>query len=131
MRNNKGQSGLVFIILIPIFFIIVAFLYDNILIITTNKAYREISESIITDVLTNSYYDKAEQVKNLYEKNKMEIEQLNAQYDGEYLTVYNVHTYPSFFGVAIGVKSYRTEVNLIAYKNSEDKIIIEDNNSEE
>jgi len=127
--NNKGQSGIVFIISIPIIFIILAFLYDNALMIIENKRYKEVTETIIKDVLTNSYYNKEEEVINLYEKNHLEVEQLNTSYDGEILTVYNVHSYNSFFGVILGIKTYRAEVDVRAYKDT-DKIIIEDNNGE-
>ena len=127
----KKSNSYIFIILIPLFFIIVAFLYDNILMISSNKAYMETSKSIIEDVLINSYYDKETEVKKLYEDKKLETNQLNVIYDGEKITVYNVHTYPSFFGVVLGINSYRTEVDLTGYKDASGDIIIEENNSEE
>ena len=46
-------------------------------------------------------------------------------YDGTTLKIYNSHSYPSFFGTILGVKSYRTEINLEAHKE-DDKIIIEE-----
>ena len=75
------------------------------------------------DVLTNSYTNKEEMVKKLYEDKKLETEQLNVNYQDGVLYVYNVHSYPAFFGLVFGVKSYRSEVSLKAYKvNNEIKI---------
>jgi hypothetical protein len=127
--NKKGQSSIVFIILIPIIFIILAFIYDNALIIIENNRYKAMTNSIIKDVLTNSYYDKAEEVKNLYEENNYETDQLDARYEDDILYVYNVHSYNSFFGYILGIKSYRTEISVYGYKENDD-IIIEEYNEE-
>lgn len=120
----KGK-GSVFYILIPIFIVIVAFIYDNVLIVVNNKSYRSVSESIIKESLTYSYKDINSLVKDGYEKKKLETDQLYVSYDEGVLYVYNSHNYPSFFGRVFGMNSYRVEVNLKAYKNGED-IIIED-----
>ena len=125
MKNKRGQAGAIFIIIIPIIFIVLAFIYDNVMIIIANNKYNLASKEIAKEVLTNSYNDKAAEVKNLYEKNNYEVEMLNVSYDGTTLKIYNSHSYPSFFGNILGVKSYRTEINLEAHKE-DDKIIIEE-----
>lgn len=125
--NNKPKSnnGVIFFILIPLFIIIAAFIYDNIIKIVSDKNYIRTTESIIKDVLTNSYSNKEEMVKKLYEDKKLETEQLNVTYKDDVLYVYNVHSYPAFFGHVFGVKSYRSEVSLKAYKVN-NEIIIEE-----
>ena len=125
--NNKPKSnnGVIFFILIPLFIIIAAFIYDNIIKIVSDKNYIRTTESIIKDVLTNSYSNKEEMVKKLYEDKKLETEQLNVTYKDDVLYVYNVHSYPAFFGLIFGVKSYRSEVSLKAYKVN-NEIIIEE-----
>lgn len=125
MKNNHGQSGALFIIIIPIIFIVLAFIYDNVMIIITNNKYNLVSKEIVKEVLTNSYNDKAEEVKKLYEKNNYEIDMLVVSYENEVLKVYNSHSYPSFFGNVLGIKSYRTEINLEAHKENDDIIIEE------
>lgn len=125
MKNNHGQSGALFIIIIPIIFIVLAFIYDNVMIIITNNKYNLVSKEIVKEVLTNSYNDKAEEVKKLYEKNNYEIDMLVVSYEDEVLKVYNSHSYPSFFGNVLGIKSYRTEINLEAHKENDDIIIEE------
>ena len=124
MNNNpKTNNGAIFFILIPLFIIIAAFIYDNVVRIVSDKNYIKTTETIMKDVLTNSYTNKEEMVKKLYEDKKLETEQLNVNYQDGVLYVYNVHSYPAFFGLVFGVKSYRSEVSLKAYKvNNEIKI---------
>ena len=124
MNNNpKTNNGAIFFILIPLFIIIAAFIYDNVVKIVSDKNYIKTTETIMKDVLTNSYTNKEEMVKKLYEDKKLETEQLNVNYQDGVLYVYNVHSYTAFFGLVFGVKSYRIEVSLKAYKvNNEIKI---------
>ncbi len=114
--SRKTKGTWIFFILIPIFLIIAAFIYDSVIKSATEKNYRKTTENIIKDVLSNSYNDKAEWVKKLYEEKNLETKQLNVTYQNDILYVYNVHTFPAFFGLVFGIKSYRTEVNLKAYK---------------
>lgn len=125
MENSKGQSGAIFIILIPIVFIILAFVYDSAMSVIENKKFKQTTDNILTDVLTNSYSDYEETIKELFEQNGYEIEQLSYDYDGEKITVYNSHTYTSFFGQIIGIKSYRTQVYESAYIEN-NKVVIEE-----
>ena len=123
--NNKGQSSAIFIIVIPLIILGLAIIYDNAMRVVTQNRYNDITNMIAKEVLENSYADKEQTVKDLYEKNKYETDQLDVKYDDEILTIYNVHVFPSFFGNIVGVKTYRTEVNIMAHKE-EEKIIIED-----
>ena len=125
MLNKKKSNGYIFFILIPIFMLIASFIYDNAVKVGIEKKYHNDSENIIKEVLTNSYPNKEEIVKNFYEDKNLEIEQLNVTYKNDILYVYNVHAYYAFFGRIFGINKYRTEVNLKGYiKNNE--IIIED-----
>ena len=91
MKNKRGQAGAIFIIIIPIIFIALAFIYDNVMIIIANNKYNLASKEIAKEVLTNSYNDKAAEVKNLYEKNNYEVDMLNVSYDGTTLKIPYTH----------------------------------------
>lgn len=123
--NNKGQSGAIFIIVIPLVLLILAVIYDNVMQVVAQNRYKDVTNTIIKDVLENSYADKEQIVKDLYEKNKYETTQLDVKWENDVLTIYNVHVFPSFFGYVVGVKTYRTEVYVTAHKDN-DKIIIEE-----
>ena len=61
MNNNpKTNNGAIFFILIPLFIIIAAFIYDNVVRIVSDKNYIKTTETIMKDVLTNSYTNKEE-----------------------------------------------------------------------
>lgn len=126
MQNNKKSGGTIFFILIPLFIIIAAFIYDNVIMVVAKKNYRLATESIIKDVLTNSYNNKTEMVEKFYQDKNLETDQLNVKYEDNVLYIYNVHTFPAFFGKVLGVNSYRTEVNLSGYKDNNNEIKIEE-----
>lgn len=127
MQNNKS-NGKAFLILIPLAMIIISFLYENVIIIGTEKKYHLDSENIIKEVLSNSYDDseKAINIERLYNEKGYETEQLTVRYENNNMYVYNVHVYPSFFSRLFGVKYHRTEVDLKAYSDNKE-IIIQDN----
>jgi hypothetical protein len=122
--NNKGQSGVVFIILIPVFLLILAFVFDNLMVIEENTRFKATTKTIITEMLTNSYSDYPKEIKKMYEKNKYETDSLEVKYDDGKLTVFNIHEYDSFFGRILGYKKYQSEVNFTGYvENGKVKII--------
>ena len=126
--KNKGSAA--FIIIIPILIVLLAFLYDNILMITNNKAYKEITNSIVKEAVSNNYTDMEGFIKQEYNDKKLETDQLRVTYDNGVLTVYNVHTYPAFFGIVFGVKTYRAEVNVEAYLNENNEVQIKEVNGD-
>lgn len=127
--NNKGQAGLIFIALIPIIFISLAFVYDNALMVTKNNEFKSTSKIILKEVLNSSSNLKEEEVKNLYKKNNYPTDKLNVIYNGESLIIYNIYEYPSFFGNVLGIKNYHSEIN-IKGTIVNNKIIIEENKEE-
>lgn len=128
MKNNKGQGAAIFIIIIPLIALALAFIYDNARMIAEEKRYKEVSKQVLTDTLSNSYTNYKETIKDLFEKNKYEVEFLDVEVtetEPVVITLYNSHTYESFFGRLLGVKSYRTEVRLSATKINDEVEITE------
>lgn len=123
--DNKGQSTVIFIILIPIFLLVLAFIFDNALIIVQNTRYKSVTKTIINDMLSNSYSDYPKFVKEMYEKNGYETDSLDVKYENNYLIIYNDHSYQSFFGNLLGIKSYRIEVNYQGHVENNEVIIEE------
>lgn len=123
--NNKGQTAAIFVILIPIIFILLAFVYDNALIMVQNNRLENVTKSIGKDVLSNSYSDIVATTKELYDKNGYDTSLDVISYEEPYLKVYAVHKYNSFFGYIIGKKSYQSKVDARMYLDG-DKLIYED-----
>ncbi len=117
----------IFVILIPIFMLIIAFIFDFALMFIQNTRVELTTKKIIKDTLTYSKDDYYEDIKEFFEKNKISTDVLTVQYneeDGD-LTISNSHPYTSFFGKLIGVNYYRCDVNFIGHKDGENIIIKE------
>ena len=49
--NNKGQSLVIFIIIIPVIFIVFSFLYDYVYIINSKNKYENVTRTILNSTL--------------------------------------------------------------------------------
>ena len=117
----------IFVILIPIFMLIIAFVFDFALMFIQNMRVELTTKRIIKETLISSKEDYYENIKEEFEKYKISTEALTVQYneDDEDLTIYNSHPYTSFFGKLIGINHYRCEVGFVGHKEGENIIIKE------
>ena len=131
-KAESKKLELIFIILIPIFLILLAFLYDIILQNVQTKNLERVTREIITETLTTGFYnhDFNEKFKNDFEASDIDTDHLSVRYEDEVLYVYNSHSYGAFSGRVFGTHHYRSEVNLKAFLDGEEVIIdyIEDEN---
>lgn len=117
--NNKGQSLVVFIISIPIFIILVAFIVDGFII-----SYEKAHLSSLTKTIIKNNIDKkdANIIKDTFIKNDIK-DNINVITDDN-LHIYFNHQVPSFFGKVIGKNNYKISINLIG-TNKNGKTVIE------
>jgi len=111
--NNNGKSNIIFLILIPLFFIISIIIVDTFVSFSQNKKFKKTTENIINDVMTNDeiYEDEYySEIKRLYELNNYETDSLVVNYDGYSLRIDNEHSY---FGI----------ISSLTNRNGEDDII--------
>lgn len=111
--SNNGKSNIIFLILIPLFFIISIIIVDTFVSFSQNKKFKIITENIIKDVISkdeiyeDEYYSE---IKRLYELNNYETDSLVVNYDGYSLRIDNEHSY---FGI----------ISSLTNRNGEDDII--------
>lgn len=118
--NKKGQTLIVFIVLLPLLLGVVAFVVDVGLICSKNAHLREVTKNIIENVYEDYEGGK---VKNLYIKNNIQIDKLEVVFhDGE-LRIKNENEIESIFGKIVGLKKYKIKVSMLGYKE-EDKLVI-------
>ncbi len=117
--QRPRQNHAIFIILIPLFMLIIAFIFDFALMFFQGVRIEKVTKNIITSALTYNVNDYYKNVKDAYEKQKITTELLEVKYENESLTVYNSHSYPSFFGKLLGIQNYRAEIHLIGEKENE------------
>lgn len=123
--NRKAQSTVLFVILVPIILLVLAFIFDNGMLLVEKVRLKSTTKVIISELLSKSYTNYEEMAQELYEKNKIDTNMLVVEYENEVLTIYNSHSFTSVFGRLLGVRSYRVEINLQGKLVDEDVVITE------
>lgn len=117
--NNNGKSNIIFLILIPAFFIVSLIVVDTFVSYIQNKKFKNITEEIIREVMSNDelyedeYYDE---IKRLYEFNNYDTDDLVVDADGYSVRVDNEYNY---FGIISSLTNKRgedTDVNIFGIK---------------
>lgn len=119
--NNKGQSLVLFIMLLPIVIMAFALIFDSAIIIMENNKLKSVAKEGITYLIKD---DKSEKVvEDIIKKNEKELIKLEISKDNG--TIHIVKHITSYFGKIIGYDYYELEVNLYGYI-SNGKLIIEE-----
>ena len=123
--NKNGQTLVMFVIIIPIFIILLAFVVDTGIILknTTklNSTTKTILKNTYDDRLNDNYYEK---VKKLYEKNNIPTKNIQIEFNLDEVKITNEYYKPSIFGKIIGLKEYKIKT-ILKIKNKSGKLIIE------
>lgn len=110
--NRKGQTLIIFVILLPIIFAFGAFIID-IGIIT----HEELKLSKITNLalencsLKETKEENVLKIKEILEKNKIDIENLEVTQTDSVIRIQNAYQIKSTFGALIGIKEYSIKID--------------------
>jgi Flp pilus assembly protein TadG len=125
--NNKGQTLILFVILIPIVLVLMA------LVIDTSYLYKEKTklESTTKTIIKNNYDKKDSDdidkiITDLYQKNNIETNNLSISVSDNSLAIKNYYSIDSIFGNIIGIKKYDIKVSLKGIKNNDEIKIIKE-----
>ncbi len=118
--NKKGQSLTIFIIILPVIFISLAFTYDYADIINEQMKYESVTKTIL-----KSTQDK-EQIKDLYQKNGYSTNNFNYKIEEDKIYIQNSYSFKSTFGKIINIKNYNIKINYVVI-NTNNGIIIKEN----
>ena len=119
--NNKGQSLVLFIFLIPILIMAFAYIFDSALIISDNIKLKNISSTAIKYLLEENKTE--DDVRKYIEKNDKEIVILELTITDNEVIIHTQKIIDSVFGKIVGFKNYEINVRYIGYKEN-DKVII-------
>lgn len=119
--NKKGQTLVLFIILIPILIGMGAFVVDTGLVFAKKAHLKDVTKMVIKDTIKKNLNE--EQVKELLVKNDVGIDKLKIEINDKVI-VNNEIEVESIFGEIIGIKEYKIKLEMIGYQK-EDKVIIE------
>jgi len=118
--NNRGQTLVLFIIFIPIFIILAAFIVDTGLIIKESTRLKATTKTI----LKNTQTKKEEDIIKLFKENKIETSNLEIIFKEDSVRIKNFYNIESMFGKIIGLKEYKIKIDL-TMKQDEGKVKIE------
>lgn len=118
--NNKGQSLVIFIVIIPVIFIVFSFLSDYAYLVYSQNKYENISKDIIKSTL------EEDKIRDLYQKNGYEVNNFKYKIENDKIYIQNSYEVKSIFGKIINLKYYNVSINYVVI-NDKNGIIIEDN----
>lgn len=118
--NNKGQSLVIFIIIIPVIFIVFSFLYDYAYIINSQNKYENVTRTILNSTLEEA------KIVDLYKQNGYKVDDFKYKKENDKIYIQNSYKIKSVFGNIVNLKNYTVSINYVVI-NSNNGIIIEDN----
>lgn len=118
--NNKGQSLVIFIIIIPVIFIVFSFLYDYAYIINSQNKYENVTRTILNSTL------EEDKIVYLYRQNGYKVDDFKYKKENDKVYIQNSYKIKSVFGNIVNLKNYTVSINYVVI-NSNNGIIIEDN----
>lgn len=118
--NNKGQSLVIFIIIIPVIFIVFSFLYDYAYIINSQNKYENVTRTILNSTL------EEDKIVDLYRQNGYKVDVFKYKKENDKVYIQNSYKIKSVFGNIVNLKNYTVSINYVVI-NSNNGIIIEDN----
>ncbi len=117
--NKKGQTLILFVILIPILLGLCALVIDVGLIVNEEVKLKEVSKSIIASTIGEV---SIEEIKRLYQENDIPINNLKLEVDPYEIRVQNEYEIDSIFGSIIGIHSYKISIDITGVRENEDVI---------
>lgn len=123
--NRSGQTLVAFVIIVPVFILLMAFVVDTGFIL---KEYTKLNSTTKT-ILKTTYdermqEDYKEQVISLFDKNNIPTEDMDITSIENKIIINNEYAIDSIFGQIIGLKEYEVKITMTAYEEN-GKIIIE------
>lgn len=107
--NKRGQTLILFVILIPILLGLCALVIDVGLIVSKSTHLKEVSKTIIEEVMPEA---SIEEIEDLFIKNDIPVSQLEVQIEDEKIRIQNEYEIDSIFGSVIGLSSYEIRAQI-------------------
>lgn len=108
--NNKGQTLVIFIILLPMFLALCAFVIDVGLMTYENIKLKNTTKSVLNSVVDKNKINE-DDIKKLYQKNKINIDNIEIIINDEIIQIKNQYFIDSLFGKILQIKEYEVRVN--------------------
>lgn len=122
--NNKGQSLVMFVLLIPLFLLILAMVVDIGNLINTKIELNSVNKLVISSGLDNINNDNLEdKLKELIIENYRDIDSYKINVNSNRITIVLEDYSKSIFGNIIGNDGYKLKSEYIGYIDNDKKKI--------
>lgn len=122
--NNKGQTLVAFVLIVPAFIMLLAFVVDTGFLLKESTRLNSVTKTILKttfDKRMNDDYEK--HITNLYIKNDISLENIEINTSIDEVKINNYYHVDSIFGKIIGLKEYKIKLSMIA-RNVDGKVIV-------
>ena len=121
LMNKRGQTLILFVILIPILLGMAAVVVDVGYLISKNVELKEVSKTIVEEVIDNASEEK---IKDLFLLNDIPVENLEVEILDDRVHIENEYEIDSIFGSIIGLSTYQVRVDITGIREN-DQVIFE------
>lgn len=125
MMNKKGQTLILFVLLLPLLILLMAFVVDTGLVLKERTRLNSVTKTILKTTFYNRMDgDYQEKVTELFHQNNIPIEHLIIEVEENIITIQNEYQKESTFGSIIGIKDYKIK-GVLKAKLENERIKIE------
>lgn len=125
--NNKGQTLIMFILLIPFILIIMALVIDTSFVYKEKIKFQSVTKTIMKTTYENKdATDFNDKIINLYKKNGIYTNNIVIIVNSDSVVIKNQAKVKSVFGNIIGIKNYEVKFSYKIYKENESIKVIKE-----
>lgn len=125
--NNKGQTLIMFILLIPFILVIMALVIDTSFVYKEKIKFQSVTKTIMKTTYENKdATDFNDKIINLYKKNGIYTNNIVIKVNSDSVVIKNQAKVKSVFGNIIGIKNYGVKFSYKIYKENESIKVIKE-----
>lgn len=125
--NNKGQTLIMFILLIPFILVIMALVIDTSFVYKEKIKFQSVTKTIMKTTYENKdATDFNDKIINLYKKNGIYTNNIVIKVNSNSVVIKNQAKVKSVFGNIIGIKNYEVKFSYKIYKENESIKVIKE-----
>lgn len=120
MMNKKGQTLILFVILLPILLLLFAVVVDTGLVLKEHTKLNSTLRTILKTTIEKKEEDNYEEmVKELCNKNNIPTSNIQIKIEDTRVAISNTYEKESIFGSVVGIKSYKIKSSLKGIETTE------------
>lgn len=114
--NKSGKASSVFLVLVPIIFVLTLIIIDTLFSYLENNRLRKTTETILTEVMKDdeiNVEEYSDEIKKRYERSGYSTEMLVVETNSYDVYIENEHSYFGIFSALTSKKNVESEIKLL------------------